>query len=90
MKHQTAIQARPLPNRLADRGRALLRGLLAALLATALLSQVGCEGASFDVGGGVGGSGLVWGPMGDEPSCDDLLVDQVCFDSSIAVVTINV
>ena len=89
MKHQTAIQARPLPNRLADRGRALLPGLLAALLATALLSQVGCEGASFDFGGGVGGSGLVWGPMGDEPSCDDLLVDQVCFDSSTAVVTIN-
>jgi hypothetical protein len=27
--------------------------------------------------------------MGDEPSCDDLLVDQVCFDSSTAVVTVN-
>ncbi|HIF63402.1 MAG TPA: hypothetical protein EYG16_07325 [Deltaproteobacteria bacterium] len=89
MKHQTAMQARPLPNRLADRGGALLPGLLAALLATALLSMAGCEGSSFDFGGGVGGSGLVWGPMGDEPSCDDLLVDQVCFDSSTAVVTVN-
>ena len=92
MKHQAAIQARPLPNRLADRGRALLPGLLAALLVTvvpsALLTVGGC-GASFDFGGGVGGSGLVWGPMGDEPSCDDLLVDQVCFDSSTAVVTVN-
>jgi len=93
MKHQTAIQARPLPNRLADRGRALLPGLLAALLSvtlpSALLTVGGCEGASFDFGGGVGGSGLVWGPMGDEPSCEDLLVDQVCFDSSTAVVTVN-
>lgn len=93
MKHQAAIQARPLPNRLADRGRALLPGLLAALLSVALpaalLSMAGCQGASFDFGGGVGGSGLVWGPMGDEPSCDDLLVDQVCFDSSTAVVTVN-
>jgi hypothetical protein len=70
----------------------LLPGLLAALLATALpsvLLTVGGCGASFEFGGGVGGSGLVWGPMGDEPSCDDLLVDQVCFDSSTAVVTVN-
>ncbi|NQY90308.1 MAG: hypothetical protein HRT46_01470 [Deltaproteobacteria bacterium] len=92
MKHQTAIQARPLPNRLADRGCALLPGLLAALLSVALpsaLLTVGGCGASFEFGGGVGGSGLVWGPMGDEPSCEDLLVDQVCFDSSTAVVTVN-
>jgi hypothetical protein len=68
---------------------AVLSVTLSVALSAALLSLVGCEGSSFDFGGGVGGSGLVWGPMGDEPSCDDLLVDQVCFDSSTAVVTVN-
>jgi len=92
MKHQTAIQARPLPNRLADRGRALLPGLLAALLATALpsaLLTVGGCGASFEFGGGVGGSGLVYGPMGDDPSCAGLLVNEVCFDTTSAAITVN-